>query len=86
MALSGETESIAKRVDFSEEELALGRALTYVEKYTVVQNFNEFISILREEYGKMIGCHVYIKRDEPNSKPAKKLHRRNHRASSDKHK
>lgn len=37
------------------------------------------------KYGKTVGCNVVIIKDEPGSKPAKKLNRRNHRASSDKH-
>jgi len=86
MMLNREVESIAKRADFLEEERILGRPLTYPEKYIAIQNFNDFVAILREEYEKMVGCRVFIIRDAPDSKSTKKLNRGNHRTSSDKHK
>jgi hypothetical protein len=60
-----ESRNIARRLDFSEEEKILGRSLTDNEKYVAVQNVNELVSLLRAAYGKMLGCHVYIKREDP---------------------
>lgn len=57
-----ETEVIAKGIIFSEEERILGRELAPGERYDAVQRFNEFVSILRKEYGKITGKHIYIKR------------------------
>jgi hypothetical protein len=65
-------DSIMKKVDFSEEERALGRTLTEREKRVAILDFNEFISILRTEHGKKLGCHVYIKREDPPSPKPKR--------------
>lgn len=67
-----ESRAIARRYDFSEEERILGRPLTDNEKYVAVQNVNELISLLRAEYGKILGCHVYIKREDPSSRKPKR--------------
>jgi len=58
---NNETNSLVKTIDFEPLEILCEKKLNEYEKYDAIQGFNEFISILREEYGKMQGKYVYIK-------------------------
>jgi hypothetical protein len=56
-----ETNRIVNNIDFSELEECCGKILSDSEKYKAVERFNEFISILKEEYEKEVGYSVYVK-------------------------
>jgi len=57
-----ETNSLANDIDFAPLESVCGRELSSSDKIEAVQRFNEFISILRSEFGKVVESRVYIKR------------------------
>jgi hypothetical protein len=58
-----ETSKRINEINFSDLEQAKGGPLEYVEKYDAVQRLNEFVSILKEEYAKVIGYDVYVRKD-----------------------
>lgn len=55
-----ETKELVNAIDFNDFEKEQDRPLTEIEKYEMVQNFNEFVSILIDAYEEREGCHVYI--------------------------
>ena len=61
-----ETERIAKEFDFSELERICGRELSFFEKRDAIYRFNEFVSFLKAEYGRMLGAEIFITRDSEN--------------------
>jgi len=58
-----ETSDIALHADFNFYE-ARGTKMTLAERYDAIRRFNEFIGILREGYGELKGCLVYVKKDK----------------------
>lgn len=58
-----ETLNLVNEIDFSNLETSCGNELPLVERFDAVQRFNEFVALLREEYGKMVGGYVYIRKD-----------------------
>lgn len=58
-----ETSNLVNEIDFSNLEASCGNELQLVERFDAVQRFNEFVALLREEYGKMVGGYVYIRKD-----------------------
>jgi len=58
-----ETSNLVNEIDFSDLETSCGNELPLVERFDAIQRFNEFVALLREEYGKMVGGHVYIRKD-----------------------
>jgi hypothetical protein len=58
-----ETSNLVNEIDFSNLEASCGNELPLVERFDAVQRFNEFVALLREEYGKMVGGYVYIRKD-----------------------
>ena len=63
------TNEIVDREDFSDWEEFYGYELSRAEKVDAVDRLNEFVLLLREEYGKMVGAdYVYLKDEEPKTK------------------
>ncbi len=58
-----ETSNLVNEIDFSNLEASCGNELPLVERFDAIQRFNEFVALLREEYGKMVGGHVYIRKN-----------------------
>ena len=58
-----ETSCLANETDFSDLKRICGKELQLAERHDAVQRLNEFVSLLREEYGRMVGGHVYIRKD-----------------------
>lgn len=58
-----ETSNLVNEIDFSDLEASCGNELPLVERFDAIQRLNEFVSLLREEYGKMVGGYVYIRKD-----------------------
>ena len=58
-----ETSCLANETDFSDLERLCGKELHLAERHDAVQRLNEFVSLLREEYGRMVGGHVYIRKN-----------------------
>ena len=57
-----ETTEIANGTDFSQVEQFYGRKLDAIERRELVQNLNQLVLVLKEEYSNMVGCDVFIKR------------------------
>lgn len=58
---NNQTEDVIDDINFNDLEICCDHQLTDFDKYLAVQSFNEFITILREEFGKGKNCNVYIK-------------------------
>ncbi len=58
-----ETSRLANERDFSGLEQICGKELQLAERHDAVQRLNEFVSLLRTEYGRMVGSHVYIRKN-----------------------
>ena len=58
-----ESKNLNKNMDYTDLEKQYGLQLTHVEKNDSIKRFNDFVSILREEYGKQLGCKVYVTKD-----------------------
>lgn len=58
-----ETAALVDAIDFGDLEKCGGKALDFYERHDAVQRFNEFVAILLEGYGEMVGRHVYIRKD-----------------------
>lgn len=58
-----ETSRLANEMDFSGLEQICGKELQLAERHDAVQRLNEFIALLRTEYGRMVGAHVYIRKN-----------------------
>lgn len=56
-------EKLTAEMDFTDLEKHYDLQLSNVETSDLIQGFNEFISILREEFGKQLGCKVYVTKD-----------------------
>lgn len=57
------TNEVVDAIDFSDLARASGRQLDHFEKHDAVQRFNEFVSLLREGYSEIVGCHVHIRKN-----------------------
>ena len=57
-----ESNEIAHNGDFDDMEKVYGK-LEANERYEIVQRFNELVSLLREGYGELVGCKVYVRKD-----------------------
>lgn len=57
-----DTVTLVQNCDFSDIEKNSGK-MTVTQKHEIIQRFNEFITILRDGYGEMLGCEVYVKKD-----------------------
>lgn len=58
-----ETSRLANEMDFSGLEQICGKELQLVERHDAVQRINEFVALLRTEYGRIVGRHVYIRKN-----------------------
>lgn len=58
-----ETSRLANEMDFSGLEQICGKELQLAERQDAVQRLNEFVSLLRTEYGRMVGRYVYIRKN-----------------------
>lgn len=57
-----ETARLANDIDcFGSDET--NEAMSHFEKCDAIQRFNEFVTILREGYGEIVGSDVYIRKD-----------------------
>lgn len=59
-----ETQRLALAADFGDLEGFYDKSLDHQERVAVVQRFNEFITILREGLGDLLGSEVYVSKDE----------------------
>lgn len=57
-----ETNQIANNCEFDDIENVYGK-LSCNERHEVVHRFNEFVSLLIEGYGEILGCNVYVRKD-----------------------
>jgi hypothetical protein len=57
-----ETVQITNKSDFTDMEMFCGK-MGFNERCESVQRFNEYIALLREGYGELIGCDVYVRKD-----------------------
>lgn len=53
-----------KEMDFADLENYYGKRLSCAERYDVVQGFNEFVELLKDGYGAIVGCEVYVRKDQ----------------------
>jgi hypothetical protein len=56
-----ETNTLVNTIDFTSLEKTCGKKLSESDRYNAVQDFNEFVSLLREGYSDLIGEDVYVK-------------------------
>lgn len=57
------TNALMNAIDFTDLGSCDGKALDHFEKHDAVQRFNEFITLLREGYGDLVGCErVYVRK------------------------
>ncbi len=54
----------AKGMDFADLENYYGKNLSCAERYDMVQRFNEFVELLKDGYGAIVGCEVYVRKDQ----------------------
>ncbi len=55
-----ETDRIANEFDFADLERVTGHELSFHEKCLAIYQFNEFVSLLKDEYGKMLKAEIFI--------------------------
>ncbi len=59
-----QTNGIVKGMDFADLESYYGKQLSCAERHDMVQRFNEFIELLKDGYGAIVGCEVYVRKDQ----------------------
>ncbi|NOT78123.1 MAG: hypothetical protein HOP07_03865 [Bacteriovoracaceae bacterium] len=64
-----ESNMLCNKIDFTRMETCLGEKLLNGQRDEAVSNFNNFISLLREEYGKVTGEYLYVKQSRSVKSP-----------------
>lgn len=57
------SDMLSNKTDSAQTEISFGEKLTSSQMEEAVKNFNNFITLLREEYGKARGEYLYVKKN-----------------------
>lgn len=62
LGANNDTSALVQKCDFNDMEKVYGK-MTITQKHEAIQRLNDFITLLREGYGEMLGCEVYVRKD-----------------------